>query len=621
MHASSERPRELRWYHAAGMLFGDWGTSRLYVLGIAFVLSGHASFWYVAAMCGLVTLVGFAYTIICAHFPDGGGVYSAAKHRSRTLAVVGALLLVADYVITAALSAYDGFRYILPESLDSRVALYAAIAAIIGIGAINFYGPRRSGLIALVIAIASAVFYFVIGVACAPSAGKALIHAPSGPVTVQWSHFVNVILALSGVEAIANMTGVMAEPVAKNARKAILVVLLEVVVFNLVMGYAVNAMNNYETLDMQSIDPETYWSEEALAKLPPEEREQRIDRKNHLQDRMVKILGEYYVGRGFAVVASVFFGLLLLSAANTAIGDMVSIQYLMSRDKELPGVFTKLNRHGMPWVGLITAISAPVIVLLIVGDNLELLANLYAIGVVGAISINLGACGTNRELNLKRWEQAVLLAVFVVVTLIWITIACQKLEALAFAAIVLSVGLLARSVVKTAKEQFEAVTVAVAERMEATASALRASVPLNNPRLLVATRGGNPKLMKFATSYAKDKGAALFVLFVREVALTFRERGGKVGSEDMTLDNDPEAKKIFEDAQKIADDKGVPMVPIYVVHDSPSEMILDNAATMGVDAVLMGVSQRSAVWNMLRGDVLQEVIRFLPQNIPLLIHA
>src|SRR6185503_1688600 len=108
----------------------------------------------------------------------------------------------------------------------------------------------------------------------------------------------------------------------------------------------------------------------------------------------------------------------------------------------------------------------------------------------------------------------------------------------------LCMGLLARSVVKTAKEQFEAVTVAVAERMEATASVLRAAVPLNIPRLLVATRGGNPKLMKFATSYAKDKGAALFVLYVREVALAFRERGEKIGTEEMTLENDAEAKKI-----------------------------------------------------------------------------
>lgn len=620
MHASSERPRELRWYHAAGMLFGDWGTSRLYVLGIAFVLSGHASFWYVAAMCTLVTLVGFAYTIICAHFPDGGGVYSAAKHRSRTLAVVGALLLVADYVITAALSAYEGFRYILPHDMDSRVALYAAIVAIVAIGAINFYGPRRSGLIALIIAIASAVFYFVIGLFCLPSAGHAVIQAPHGNIGTQWSHFVNVILALSGVEAIANMTGVMAEPVAKNARKAILVVLLEVVVLNLVMAYAMNAMTQHHGVDMAHINPAA-WEKSSLDNLPAEEGARVAAQKEDLQDHMIKILAEHYVGKGFAVVASVFFGLLLLSAANTAIGDMVSIQYLMSRDKELPSAFTKLNRHGMPWVGLVAAVLAPVVVLLIVGNNLAMLADLYAIGVVGAISINLGACGTNRNLELKRWERAVLLFVFVVVTVIWFTIAYEKPIALCFAGIVLLLGLLARSVVKTAKQRFEAVTVAVVDRIEATTSALRASIPSAQSRILVATRGGNSKLLNFAIPYAHDRGAAIYVLFVREVALTFREREGKLGTEEMTMENDPEAMRIFESARKTAEEAKVPMVPIYVVHDSPPEMILDYAALMGVDAVLMGVSQRGALYKTLRGDILQEVTKYLPQNIPLLIHA
>ena len=144
---------------------------------------------------------------------------------------------------------------------------------------------------------------------------------------------------------------------------------------------------------------------------------------------------------------------------------------------------------------------------------------------------------------------------------------------------------------------------------------------MNVPRLLVSTRGGNPKLMKFATGYAKEKGAALFVLFVREVALSFKERGEKVGAEHMTLANDPEAQRIFEEARKLGEESGVPVVPLYSVYDSPAEMILDHAATLGVDAVLMGVSQRGAFWKTMRGDILQEVIQYMPGNITLLIHA
>ena len=99
------------------MLFGDWGTSRLYVLGLAFYYAGHASFWFMLAMSVLLVAVGWAYQVICRLYPDGGGVYSSCRDRSQTLAVIGALLLCADYIVTAALSALDAFHYVhLPHA-------------------------------------------------------------------------------------------------------------------------------------------------------------------------------------------------------------------------------------------------------------------------------------------------------------------------------------------------------------------------------------------------------------------------------------------------------------------------------------------------------------------------
>src|SRR3954453_15749242 len=108
---SSQRPRNVNWFQAGALLFGDWGTSRLYVLGLAFVVGGRSSFWLIAAMSALILFVGWAYTQIWRIYPDGGGVYTAARHRSPLLGVVGALLLFADYTITASLSAVDAFHY------------------------------------------------------------------------------------------------------------------------------------------------------------------------------------------------------------------------------------------------------------------------------------------------------------------------------------------------------------------------------------------------------------------------------------------------------------------------------------------------------------------------------
>src|SRR3954465_3735662 len=108
---ASERPRNVGWLGAAALLFGDWGTSRLYVLGLAFLVAGTTSFWLIMGMSLLILSGGWAYTQICRIYPDGGGVYTAASQYNRVLGVVGALLLFADYTVTASLSAVDAFHY------------------------------------------------------------------------------------------------------------------------------------------------------------------------------------------------------------------------------------------------------------------------------------------------------------------------------------------------------------------------------------------------------------------------------------------------------------------------------------------------------------------------------
>lgn len=54
--------------------------------------------------------------------------------------MIGGLLLCADYVVTAALSAADAFHYLALAHPHAWAA--ASIAAI---GGINYFGPRRSG--------------------------------------------------------------------------------------------------------------------------------------------------------------------------------------------------------------------------------------------------------------------------------------------------------------------------------------------------------------------------------------------------------------------------------------------------------------------------------------------
>ena len=65
------RPRNVDSPCAAAILYGDWGTSKAYVIGLAFAIAGYSSFWLIAAMCLLTALVGGNYIAICRHYPDG----------------------------------------------------------------------------------------------------------------------------------------------------------------------------------------------------------------------------------------------------------------------------------------------------------------------------------------------------------------------------------------------------------------------------------------------------------------------------------------------------------------------------------------------------------------------
>src|SRR6266849_7240823 len=150
MEVKAHRPRNVGWARAAALLYGDWGTSKAYVIGAAFLASAYSSFPIILAVCALTGLVGYNYIIICKHFPDGGGVYSSAREQSRVLAVLGALLLLADFIVTAAMSCWDAMSYF---GVSRDHLKLATIGVILLIGFVNSFGPKHSGSFAISLAI------------------------------------------------------------------------------------------------------------------------------------------------------------------------------------------------------------------------------------------------------------------------------------------------------------------------------------------------------------------------------------------------------------------------------------------------------------------------------------
>ena len=565
---ATSRPRVLGWLRSAAILDGDWGTSIAYVLGLGFALAGYSSFWHLCFMLVLTSLVAVNYITICRLYPHGGGVYSSVYHRSQLLAVIGALLLAADYVVTMALSVLDACHYLNLEF----PALWAII--IIGIvGTINWFGPKQSGGLALIIsAFTLATLATIIFSSAGTAVQQATIIRPEGGLFHNWGIFVGFILSLSGIEAISNMTGLMKDP-ARDSRRAILTVLAKVIIANILLGLAMHAV--------QGLHP-----------------------GDHKED-MLRFLGEHYVGPWFGWFVAFSLGTLLISAGNTALNDLISIQFLMAVDKELPLSLRKLNRHGVPIIPLVVTTILPITVLLVIQD-VETLSHLYAIGLVGAMIINLGSTATDKSVSMKSYVKILMLVSAVVLFLIEISIAVKKHEATIFAGLILLLGLAARQVVKWKLASKPIPTEPTNVFPAQIHKRRRTSIP--STKYLLALKDVNDRLLKFALEEAKHRGALLFILRIKEIAVgTLPERiEMKVNGEEEHIENICSTFGI--DYQIIS-------IPSYEV----GYTIAEQAATFGVDRVIMGATKRSVLENMLRGSVMRSLSALLPEEVQLII--
>jgi amino acid transporter/nucleotide-binding universal stress UspA family protein len=617
------RPRNVDWKRAAALLYGDWGTSKAYVIGLAFLAAGFSSLPIILAVCALTGLVGINYIVICRHFPDGGGVYSAARSQGRLLAVVGALLLLADLTVTAALSGWSALSYITSGAehiawikfLRDHIAL-ATIATLLIMGVINFFGPKHSGTLAVGLAVPTLIVVLLLIGLSAPHLTTQFLQPRHESLGTLWVQFVSVILALSGAESIANITGVMKlDPgstmdkpsVGRESLKAIIPIAIEVVAGTALLGWAM--------LSLPSVLPKTLHlsDQSAIASV--------------LQLRsedMLRFTGEQFatatfspaIGNLFGWIVGIVFFLLLLSAANTAIVAIIGLLYMMSRDHEMPRQFRRLNRHGVPIYPLLIALGFPTAVLLFVA-NFTALAGLYAIGVVGAIAVNVGSCTFNRTVGFTWYDRVLFGLTFGVLFFVELTLAHTKPDALFFVVVVLGVGLAVRAY--TLKRQgltTLTVTREVAKMVTPTLEASMQSRLREGQKIMVAARGITP-VLSFALDEAQLRKACLFVLYVKEVAIYFTAAGTRLGRAQWQ--DDPEANAIMTSVMKLGEERGVPVVPVYAVSQDAAATIVDLSATMGVDYLVIGATQRTALTKLLRGSVVTNVAQHLPETIQLLI--
>ena len=595
------RPRNVDWKRAAALLYGDWGTSKAYVIGLAFVAAGFGSLPIILAVCALTAVVAYNYIIVCAHFPDGGGVYSAAREQSRFLASTGALQLIANFIVTAALSGWAAVSYL---GVPSSYAPVATMGLVLAVGVINYFGPKHSGSVSIWLAIPAVLIVAAIVLLSAPHLG--LLHAGSQHNNLgdTWISFVGVILALSGVEAIANITGVMkADPdstpdnpkVTRTATKAIVPVAIEVVLGTALLGWAMLSLPKNLTPELMS----------------------------HKED-MLRFLAEQYgglalgpaVGQAFSMIVGVVFGLLLLSAVNTAMVALIGVVYMMAQDGEMPRRLARLNPHGVPFIPLIAAVGVPILVLAVTKD-FTALAGLYAIGVVGAIAVNLGSCTFNKRLGLPWYQRVIMGLTFLILVAVELTIAKTKPEALFFAMCVLGAGYALRAYShKVSGLRTMTVTRQVADMVSPDLEAKLQPRLAEGQKIMVAARGVTPALA-FALEEAQLRKATLCVLYVKEISVYFTGGPAIVGR--AKWQDDPAANAIMSLTMRLGAERDICVQPVYAVSEDAASTILDLSATLGVDYLIIGASQRTAMAKLLGGSVVTSVAQQLPDTIRLVI--
>src|SRR5712691_10046960 len=570
------RPRNVDTRRAAAILYGDWGTSKAYVIGLAFAVAGYASFWLIAPMCLLTALVGINYMVICRLYPDGGGVYASVRHRSQVISIVGAFLLIADYLVTAAISALSAFQYLGVPHPEKFAAL-----SILIIGLLNLLGPKQTGGLAFLISVPTALVVVILGLFCLPHLGEAFAHLQPlhGTFGQNWAAFVGIVLALSGVEAIANATGVMkldpgsteAQPsVIKTSTPAILIVMIEVCLFTALFGLAAHALNGLQVANGDVNAPGA----------------------EGVRDYMLRYMGQIFVGGAFgpaighifAVIVSIVFGLLLLSASNTAIVDLIAIQFLMSRDRELPKFFQRLNKWGVPSAGMLLATLVPMLLVIVVKD-MSGLADLYAVGVVGAIATNLGATATDRKLSIKTWERTLMFATFIVMAAIEMSLLIDKPNARYFAVTILAVGLILRGLAQERRMKKEKPAPAPISPTVQTSPIPSAeagfAASIAGESILCAIRGTG-RTLDFALREARETRHRLYLLFVREQPFMTEQDSKRKWQED------PEASTIFAEAKERTGAGHLPPLFCYAVSPSAAETIVDVAATLGASRLILG---------------------------------
>ena len=358
------------------VVFADIGTSIYYVPGILYGTVGKLAGFFVFLTMTVFILLTLKYVEVTYRFPQGGGVVTvAARAINAWFGALGGMFILVDYFLTAAISCLSGMLYlsvVLPAIgpqttfFGLTITLWITLVILILLGILNWVGVSESAKVSMVgaviafasdIAILVTVFShisFSQFLALFPQmfSGKTLT-----PVTLLVG-FAGSFLAFSGLESISQLSPVMKMPRRTVGKMALFLVILTV-------GLTSPLLTMLSTLLLPKAASDTV-----------------------LSSQIISLLGGHWGGVFLRTEVAISASALLVFASNTAIIGSYHVFLALSRMEFFPEFILKRNRlRGTPHYSIALATLIPILVLVAVRGDINILGDMYAFGLLGAFSL------------------------------------------------------------------------------------------------------------------------------------------------------------------------------------------------------------------------------------------
>jgi amino acid transporter len=344
----------------------------LAVLLAASAGSGHLVLPVSVAIAAVLAIVVLSYTQTVQAYETSGGAYVVARDNLGTLpSLVAAAALLADYILTVAVSVTAGVLALssaAPSLADHKVALSLLFVVILTL--VNLRGVRESGIL---FAVPTYAFVVAMLAMIGTGVGKCAVgsctqaHVPDPLAVGTGTVGVFVILrafasgaaALTGVEAISNGVSAFRPPAGRNAARTLLI--MGAIAITLFIGVSYLAVH----MHARPSGSVSVVSEIARAVFP--------------SSSWTSFM--YYAVQGLT------FAILVL-AANTSYQGFPRLGAVLARDRFFPRQFINLGDRLVYSNGIIVLAAVASFLIWIFDANVLSLIHLYVIGVFTAFTLS-----------------------------------------------------------------------------------------------------------------------------------------------------------------------------------------------------------------------------------------